>query len=164
MTGHIRRAGKNSWSVILYLGREAQGRPRYKWHTVRGTKKDAERELARLLNAFNTGDYVAPSKMTVAEYLERWLRDHAEHKVAGRTFQRYGEIVRKHLIPALGRYQLSKLQPLHIQECYTEGLKSGRRDGEGGLSPTTVLQHHRVLREALKHAVRWQLLSRNPAD
>jgi integrase len=32
------------------------------------------------------------------------------------------------------------------------------------LSAQTVLHHHRVLRQALHQAVRWQLLMRNPAD
>lgn len=36
--------------------------------------------------------------------------------------------------------------------------------GKGGLSNRTVQHHHRVLREALNHAVKWQLLKRNVAD
>jgi len=59
---------------------------------------------------------------------------------------------------------LPKLKPLHIQAYYTDAIESGRRDGKGGLSTTTVLQHHRILRKALQQAVRWQLLSLNPAD
>src|SRR5262249_13843682 len=45
-----------------------------------------------------------------------------------------------------------------------KALTSGRRDGQGGLSPRTVTHMHRVLREALQQALRWQLLARNPAD
>ncbi len=44
-----------------------------------------------------------------------------------------------------------------------EALKSGRKDGMGGLSPRTVAYHHRILSEALEHAVRQNLLVRNPA-
>jgi len=61
---------------------------------------------------------------------------------------------------------LVKLQPLHIQGAYSKALlDGGRKDGrKGGLSAQTVLHHHRVLREALKQAVRWQLVPRNAAD
>src|SRR5262249_10222726 len=45
-----------------------------------------------------------------------------------------------------------------------KALASGRRDGKGGLSARTVTHMHRVLREALQQAVRWQILARNPAD
>src|SRR5262249_4266736 len=38
------------------------------------------------------------------------------------------------------------------------------RDGQGGLSPRTVHHIHRILKQALAQAVRWQVLARNPAD
>ena len=50
MKGHIRKRGKSSWAVVLYLGRDAAGKERHKWHSVRGTRRDAQRELARLLH------------------------------------------------------------------------------------------------------------------
>ena len=97
-------------------------------------------------------------------FLKRWLRDYAAVRVAAKTFERYAEIVRLHLIPALGHHPLAKLQPLHIQAHYSQALQDGRRDGKGGLLAQTVLHHHRILKEALQQAVRWQLLARNPAD
>lgn len=94
-----------------------------------------------------------------------WLRDYAQHNVSARTYERYAGIVRNHLVPALGSIQLSKLRPQQIQAYYSEALESGRMTGRGGpLSARTVLHHHRVLREALQQAVRWQLLSANAAD
>lgn len=56
------------------------------------------------------------------------------------------------------------MQPLQIQSYYSKALESGRKDGKGGLSQRTVQYHHRVLREALQHAVKWRLLGLNPAD
>jgi hypothetical protein len=67
-------------------------------------------------------------------------------------------------VPVIGAVQLQKLRPLHIQGYYSRALTNGRKDGKGGLAPQTVVHHHRVLREALKHAVRWQLLTRNLAE
>ena len=55
------------------------------------------------------------------------------------------------------------LQPSHLQEYYAKALMDGRRDGKGGLSPRTVQHHHRVLAEALNHAVKWGLVARNVA-
>jgi integrase len=149
---------------VIDLGRDADGKRRQKWHTVHGTKADAQRELTRLLHQLNTGTYVRPTKLTVAEYLELWLKDYAEPNVAAKTLERYAEIIRKHLVPSLGHVVLAKLQPLHIQEYYSHALLCGRRDGRGGLAAQTVLHHHRLLREALQQGVKWQLLARNPAD
>jgi integrase len=164
MKGHIRQRGKRSWAVVLDVGRDANGKRRQKWHPVKGTKKDAQREMARLLHTIYTGAYVEPSRMTLREYLELWLKDYAATHVSAKTSERYDEIVRIHVIPSLGHHALAKLHPLHIQACYSEALQKGRKYGKGGLSAQTVLHLHRVLREALQHAVRLQLLARNPAD
>jgi integrase len=167
MKGYLKKRCDSSWSIVLYLGRDpVTGQKRYKWHTVSGNKKKAESELARLLHELDTGVYVEPGKLTLKEYLERWLTDYAKLKVGAKTFERYEAIVTQHLIPALGALPLSKLQPLHIQAVYSKALQDGgRKDGrEGGLSARTVLHHHRVLSQALKQAVRWQLVARNVAD
>jgi integrase len=164
MKGHVRERSPGHWAVVVELGRDEKGKRRQKWHSVPGKKRDAERELSRLLHEMNTGAYVEPSRMSVGDYLKRWLEDYARTNVAPKTYERYEEIVMKHLSPTLGHIQLSKLQPLQIQSYYSEALVSGRRNGKGGLSPQTVLHHHRVLREALQQGVRWLLLARNPAD
>ncbi len=164
MKGHIRKRSKNSWSLVIELERDANGKRRQKWYTVRGTKRDAERELHRLLTSVYESTYVEPNKLTVAQFLEQWLEGYAKGNVSRETFYRYRGIVRRDLIPALGRLPLSKLQALHIQTYYSNALEAGRKDGKGGLSKKTILQIHRILREALHHAVRWKLLARNPAD
>ena len=49
---------------------------------MRGTKKEAEARLAQMLHEVNTGAFVEPAKMSVAEYLKRWLSEYAAHNVA----------------------------------------------------------------------------------
>jgi integrase len=100
----------------------------------------------------------------VAVYLEQWLETYARPQVATKTYTRYAEISRRHLIPALGRLKLTKLQPLHIEEYYAKALRDGRLNGKGGLSPLTVRHHHRVLAGALGKAVRLKLLNRIPCE
>jgi integrase len=166
MTGFLKKRSAHSYTIVIYLGRDpATGKKRQKWHTVDGNKKKAEEELTRLLHELNTGTYIEPSKLTMKDYLERWLKDYAKGAVGKKTFERYEGIVRDHLVPELGTLVLTKLQPLHIQSCYTKWREGGRRDGrEGGLSAQTILHHHRVLSEALHQAVRWQLVGRNVAE
>lgn len=165
MRGHIRKRGRKSWSIVVEVDRDAAGRRRQKWETVQGTKKKAEARLAEILHALETGLYIEPAKLTVGQYLEKWL-EATKPNIAGKTFERYAEIARRQLAPALGKILLSKLSPLQIQAAHAKALTSGRLDGKKGgvLSAQTVLHHHRVLREALNQAVKWRLLARNPAD
>jgi integrase len=99
---------------------------------------------------------VEPTKLTFGEYLLRWIDDYCRLNQAPSTFDSYQRIIKKHVIPALGAISLAKLQPMHLQGYYSEKL--------GILSQRTVQYHHRVIREALNHAVKWQLIPRNVAD
>jgi hypothetical protein len=116
-----------------------------------------------LIAELRNGTTVEPGRLTVAAFLGRWL-EHVRQQVAPRTHERYAEIVRAYLVPPLGGVLLTKLQPIAISGAYAAALNDGRRKGAGGLSPRTVHHAHRVLKQALWQAVRWQLLSRNPAD
>jgi hypothetical protein len=80
--GHIRQRGKQSWLLKFDLGRDASGKRITRHVTFRGTKREAQAELNRLLNRRNEGTYVDPTKMTVAEYLEHWLTVDIERRVA----------------------------------------------------------------------------------
>jgi integrase len=81
-----------------------------------------------------------------------------------RSYERYTEIVKKNLVPALGAGKLTKLRSAQIVEAYSKALAGGRRDGKGGLSANTVVYMHRVLKQALAQAVSWRELGRNEAS
>ncbi|MBI3910324.1 MAG: site-specific integrase [Armatimonadetes bacterium] len=165
MKGSMKERSPGSWTLWIELPRDpVTHRRKQKTLTVKGTKRQAQAELNRVLAEVQNGGFVNPSRLTTGAFLVRWLEDYARVNVAGRTFERYSEIIRAHLIPALGSIPLSKLQPLHIQACHARALQKGRLHGKGGLSPTTVVLHHRILREALQQAVKWQLLPRNVCD
>jgi len=165
MPGHIRKRGKKSWAVVVDLGRDSvTGRRRQDWRSVKGTKKEAEAFLVQLLHERDQGNDIERTRLTVGQYLERWLSNYVAVNTAPATVVTYGSFVHRHLLPALGSIPLAKLRPQHIDAYYSRALKDGRANGGGGLSATTVLHHHRVLREALQHAVRLQLIARNPAD
>src|SRR5882757_7650050 len=99
MKGHVRRRGVQSYAIVIDLGRTQDGRRKQKWHSVKGTKKDAERKLVELLHSLSTGRYVEPSRLKLADLLTDWINDCACHQVCGKTLERYKEIVEKHLIP-----------------------------------------------------------------
>jgi integrase len=164
-TGHIRERSPCAFEIRYSFGTDpATGKRQIATATVRGSRKDAERELRRLLRAVDTGEHVDPSRMTVRDWLATWI-EAVRQEVAPRTAERYGEIVNNFLTPTLGSLQLSKLGPIHIQDAYNGWSTAGRRDGKaGGLSPRTRRHIHRILSAALSRAVEQQLIARNPAD
>jgi integrase len=163
MRGHLRERSPGHWAIVIDVRDPQTGERKRRWHSFKGTKREAQREAARLISEVDKGTHVDPSRMTVAAFLERWI-EHMQGQVSPRSHERYAELCRKNLAPLLGALALTKLQPAQISQAYAKALASGRRDGAGGLSARTVTHMHRVLREALQQAVRWQMLARNPAD
>ena len=168
MRDHLVKRSKGSWSIILDMGRDPTTQKRkQQWVSVKGTKKAAEERLPQLLRELDTGSAILPNKLTLAQFLDRWLRDYVSVSVRPRTYEGYEQKIRTHIIPALGSTPLTAIQPAHLQGFYRQCLESGRMDSmdskEGGLSPRTVLHLHRILNEALKYAVEWQLVARNVA-
>lgn len=162
--GHIRPQGKGSWEIKFDLGRNPlTGRRITRYRTFRGNKREAQAELTRLLSQRDDGSLIEHSKLTVAAFLDRWL-EYMRARVSPKTHERYTDICRNNLIPGLGAVVLTKLQPIQITDAFAIALSNGRKDGKGGLSPHTVHYMHRVLRNALRQAVRWQMLGRNPTD
>ncbi|HEY92650.1 MAG TPA: site-specific integrase [Dehalococcoidia bacterium] len=165
MKGYIRKRSKASWETSIDTGRDLETGKRIRhFETVKGTKNDAQRRLNELLYNIDTNSYVKPARMTVRQFLEDWLTDYVAIHNAPRTRERTEEIVKLHLIPALGSIQISKLEPQQIQRYYAQALEAGRRDGKGGLAPITVYKHHRILFQALKYGVKHGILARNPAE
>lgn len=163
MKGHIRERSPGRWAIILDLRDPETGKRKRKWHSFAGTKREAQKECARLITEMQGGSYVEPAKETVAAFLDRWLT-HMRPQVSPRSHERYTELARKNLAPSLGSVVLTQLRPEHISAAYGKALIAGRRDGSGGLSPRTVHHMHRILRQALEQAVKWRVLARNPAD
>lgn len=163
MKGHIRERSPGNWAIILDVVDPETGKRKRKWHSFKGTKRGAQKECARLITEIQNGGYVEPNKILLSDLLLRWI-DHAKSQVTPKTHERYTEVVKKNLIPALGGVHLTKLRPAQISAAYTKALANGRRDGKGGLAPATVVLMHRLLKKALKQAVRWELTARNPAD
>ena len=158
MRGHITKRGKDSYSIAVSLGRDPRtGKYKYKWVSVKGTRKNAEKRLLELLSQLDNGTFINPGKVTVAEYLERWLSEYAKPNLSPRGFERYAGIIRRYLILEMGNMQLTQLKPEHIQKHYAAMQRKG-------LSAGTVRYHHAVIHKALQTAVKWGLLSRNAAD
>lgn len=161
MKGHVRKRPSGSWAYVLDLGRDGDGKRRQQWRSGFRTKREAQQELTAALHALKTGTYVEAHQITVSQFLDRWL-EHAAHQVGPKSLESYESIVRLHLRPRLGHLKLEQLRPLHI-EAYQNACLSGA-GLKAPLAAKTVQMHARVLRLALKQAVRWQMLPRNPAE
>lgn len=158
--GIYQRESDGKWCATIDLG-FVGGKRRRK--TVYGeTRKDVVDKLKTLHSEQAAGKLIITERQTVAQFLDRWLETNIQPHRRLRTAASYAQIARLYLKPHLGKLQLAKLPPEHVQAMLNSLLARG---GEGGkpLSPRTVQYVRAVLRHALNQALRWGYVSRNVA-
>jgi integrase len=166
--GHPKPAGKCSsrcvrWYPRLELSRGPDGTRRFEALGGYPTRSQAEAALADALARRSHGLALDPAKLTVNQYLDRWLT-HIRTSLRARTVARYAALLRDHVRPHLGARPLKQLTPLEVQAIYDRLAVGGRRDGKpGGLAPQHILAVHRCLHRALAQAVTWRLVAHNVA-
>jgi integrase len=148
------------WFAFVSLGYDTNGK-RIRKRVYTDSKHDAQKELRRLQNEFDAGRLVDTEQLTTGEYLARWLNNTAKNNVGPQTFVRYSQLVTVYLVPILGGVKLSKLSPLHVEQCYATMAKGfGERKPAGA---STRKFAGVILSSALRHAVRIKLIPHNPA-
>ncbi|MFC1947957.1 tyrosine-type recombinase/integrase [Chloroflexota bacterium] len=158
MKNGIRQRGKNSYQIVISRGKDAvTGKYQQYSETFRGSKNAAKKRRADLITQLDKGTFIQPKKITMADYLLKWLTDYAQGVLRPNTYERYEIAIRTHLIPAIGSIPLNKLSPEHIQQHYTDLEKRG-------LKPLTIRKDHTVLHKALQTAIKWKLLNYNACD
>lgn len=158
---HRRPAGEGSvyqrpdgrWEAVLSLGYGPGGK-RLRRKVSAGTRAGAAEALRALCRERDQGLVVA-KRLTVEKWLDEWLRDHARVTTRPNTYRTYEQIVRQHLVPAFGRYQLDRLAPSDVAAYLHEKAQK--------LSAKTCQHHHAVLRRALRKAEEYGYVNRNVA-
>lgn len=125
------------------------------------TQKEVAQKLKEATASIDNGTYIAPSKMTVGEWLEIWEKEYLGG-VKPRTVDSYQSTIKTHLKPNLGAIKLEALAPHTIQAFYNS-LTTGQRGSEP-LSAKTVKNIHGVLHSALQQAVLNGYIRSNPTD
>ena len=143
-----RRNGK--WQGAVRL---PDGRRKY----VYGDSRDeVRRKLNVTIQALEGGTLSDSRGMTVGSFLDQWLAEVVAPNRRPWTYKGYEVHVRLHLKPRIGHVLIEKLAPLQIQQLLNAKKASG-------LSAKSVRGIRGTLSNALNHAIRWNLISRNPA-
>ena len=152
--GSISRRKNGGW-MAQYAVYTAEGRKR---KSIYGrTRAEVSEKLIKAMADRDGGMVYETGKLTVGDYLDRWLRDSVKGTVKETTYANYSYITRVHISPALGHVKLKNLTPAHVRGFYGEKARTN-------LSAATVKKMHVVLRRALSHAVSDGVIPRNAAD
>lgn len=130
------------------------GKRKQRWVTA-DTRRELDAKVNQIISSIHTGTYVPQSKVTVADMLDRWIES-VETQVRPVTLRGYRSNVRK-LKKAIGSIKVTELRPEHLTKAYAGAMASGT------VSAYVAVNMHRVISQALSHAVRLNLVQRNVA-
>jgi integrase len=158
MKGHIRERSPGRWAIVIEVRDPRTGKRKRKWHSFRGTKREAQVKKAELIAAMSHGSYVEYSKIAVAEFvrsrIDQW---EAAGTITARTAQRYRQLAENQIAPHVGIKPVQKLTRLDAEAWHTV-LRNG------GLAARTIGHAHRVLGKALRDAEKDSLVTKNVCE
>ena len=126
------------------------GNPKQVSRTVKGSKREAQKALAKFVTEVESGNVPVSASMTLADFLDRWLDHVAASACSPTTVQGYRYKI-KNIVAKLGEVKLTKLTAEQLDKAYADLLNEG-------LSAATVHHCHGVLSAALNKAVKWDLV------
>ena len=138
--GMIRKRADGRWEGAIVIGHKSDGSYLYKWVQAK-TQKELLPKLHRAIEAYRGVDLTEESRMTLAEWFERWFKDYAEVTLRPSTVRGYRRYA-KQINRSLGEKQIGLITTQQIQRMYNKLKRNGRemcREKYGdGLSDSTI--------------------------
>ena len=165
--GMVRKREDGRWEGRIVVGHKQNGEPIFRYVLAKNQKELLDK-LHRDLEAFQDVELTEDSRMTLGEWLERWMEDYGAATLRPNTLRSYEQFIRCYIKPYLGDKIVSRVTRMDIQKLYRKLKHEGRvhEHPEYGheLSDTMVLRIHAMLHRCLKDAEAAHVIARNPTD
>ena len=165
--GTIRKRNDGRWEARIIIGHKNDGSPMYKSAFAK-TQRSALKELHRLLDLYCDVDLTEECRMTLGEWMDKWLDEYMIFAVRETTLEAYRTLSNNQIKRFLGEKQLAYLTTADVQKFYNKIKKEGRvkpHPIQGyELSDSVVRKVHMLLHEALDMAVKERLIAKNPTN
>ena len=160
--GMVRKREDGRWEGRIVVGHKENGDSIFRY-VYADTQKELTGKLRQHIDLYQGVDLTEQSRMTLGEWLDRWLEDIAG-TIRPNTMTRYQGTVDRHIKPYLGDKPISQVKGKDIQRLYETLAKRGNRNTGEGLSSGTVRGIHSMLHEALGAAQQASIIPRNPTE
>lgn len=167
----IQRRGGNSFLLVVETGYDAKGKRKKRTKTIRVEDKSLlkttkklrdylESELHKFKIEVEAGEYIAPEKMTLNNFVVDWEEKYAVKELAETTLSNYLSHIKNHILPAIGHMSLDRVQPMHIINLLNDMKR--KDDSEKPLSERTKQDTYLTLRNIFERAIDWKFIKENP--
>ena len=165
--GTIRKRSDGRWEARIIIGHKNDGSPMYKSAFTK-TQKSALKQLHQLIDLYRDVDLTEDCRMTLGEWLDKWLDEYMIFTIRESTLDSYRAMVKNQVKPFIGSKQIASLTTADMQKFYNKIKKEGRVREHPihgkTLADSMVRGVHMMLHEALDTAVKERLLAKNPTN
>jgi len=165
--GTIRKRNDGRWEARIIVGHKNDGSPMYKSAFAK-TQKSALKQLHQLIDLYRDVDLTEDSRMTLGEWLDKWLDEYMIFTIRESTLDSYRAMVKNQVKPFIGSKQIASLTTADMQKFYNKIKKEGRVREHPihgkTLADSMVRGVHMMLHEALDTAVKERLIAKNPTN
>lgn len=157
---------KNRFSVV-YSYEDENGVKRQKWETY-ATNAEAKKRKLQVEYEQDTGSFIVPAARTISELLEEYTSVYGVSTWAMSTYEARRSLMFNYINPIIGDMMLDEITPRTMDKFYQSLLSvktksvNNRKPNSEFLTPCTVREVHKLLRNAFNQAVKWELMTRNP--
>lgn len=160
-TGSIRikktKDGELRYQITVDGGRDPlTGKRNRVFRNVKGSKRDANAVMHRLIAEMEQGKVVKKSNKTVAEWMEEWLSLYLPN-IEETTRVGYKTKIKCYIIPAIGHIQIGSLRAEHVQKMVNDMIARN-------LSPKNIRDAYNNINAAMKKAVVLRYVAYNPCE
>ena len=165
--GMVRKRDDGRWEGRIVVGHKQNGEPIFRY-VYGATQKELLSKLHQRLEQFADVELTEDSRLTVAEWLERWLSEYMPGTIREGTLKGYRMYARNYVNSYIGDKIISQITSFDFQKLYAKLRKQGRLhphpEHGNALADATICRVHCMLHSAMKTAAREHLIPKNPVD
>ena len=163
----VRKREDGRWEGRIVIGHKQNGDSIFR-HVYAKTQKELLDKLHRNIEDYRDVDLTEDSRMTLGEWLDRWMEEYKADTVRPGTLRGYRTLIEQYVKPQLGGKQISLITTQDVQRMYRRLKKEGRviEHPEKGtqLADSTVRGIHSMFHLAMQDAVQAHIIAKNPTE
>ena len=159
---------RNGRFCVVYSYKDKEGKRKQKWETYK-TIQEAKKRKKEIEYRSSVGEMTVPQCKTVKELMEEYITLYGRENWALSTYSANVATINNYIIPIIGDDKLANINTRFIEKYYQRLLKTpavinpatGKKASEF-VTPSTVRDIHKLLRNCFQQAVKWELIEKNP--
>lgn len=169
----IKNSKKGTYQIIVSNGYDSNNKQIRVTTTFTPDTTKSQRQQEKQVQEFaidferqvKTGRVYSGDKISFADFVKKWEEEEAKYNLEATTLYSYKGHLKNVILPAIGKYKVSKVTPVILEQFYKSLTKdNARKYGKGSYKIGSIKKFHKIISGIMRTAVRWNVIEENPCD